>query len=290
MIRVYEIKVASENVLRNVPFEEQLIPFVAKKLRIDDSEIDSVIVKRHAIDARKKPRLFDVFTVDVSFRNGDAFETAFLKKCKDKDVTIAADVPYVFPGAGDQDEARGDSFRAKDGLRPVIAGFGPAGIFCAYELALHGYRPIVLERGADTDERVKDVTAFWKGEPLKTESNVQFGEGGAGAFSDGKLNSGIKDKSGRIQEVLRVLVEHGAPEEILYEAMPHIGTDLLRDVVKRIREHVIALGGEVRFQTKLTGIEVSNGRVCAVTVSQGDGCSDSFFPKMSHCTRPPDSP
>ena len=254
MIRLREIKVPAERIKRDVPYEEQIRPEVAHKLGVTPDDILSMTVRRHAIDARKKPRIYDVFTVDVGLAKG------VRPHCKGNVMDAGeAEVSYVFP---ERDEELP--------YRPVIAGFGPAGIFCAYELALHGCRPIVLERGSDSDTRVQDVERFWKEGVLHPESNVQFGEGGAGTFSDGKLNSRIKDKTGRIGEVLKVLVEHGAPPEILYEAEPHIGTDLLRDVVKRIREHIIALGGEVRFHTKLIGIEIAGGRVCAVTVGQRD--------------------
>ena len=259
MIRVHEVKVPSESIVRDAPFAEQVLPFVARRLGVDETEIRSVIIRRHAIDARKKPQLYDVFTVDVKVAKGVSL------RVKGR-VSKAKDPVYVFPGN-----------KATNSLRPVIVGFGPAGMFCAYELALCGYQPIVIERGKDVDARMQDVKRFWEEGILNTESNVQFGEGGAGTFSDGKLNSGIKDPAGRIREVLNILVEHGAPEEILYEADPHIGTDQLRDVVKRIREHIVSLGGEVRFGTKLTGIEVRDGRVCAVSVGQRDRYNDPLF-------------
>ena len=267
MIRVFEIKLPCEEILFGVPFEEQLLPRVAKRLGIDASLILSLAVRRHAIDARKKPALFDVFTVDVSVAEGTVLHAT-------GKVLEVEERSYAFPGDG-------DALRK----RPVIAGFGPAGIFCAYELALHGARPVVIERGADTDTRVRDVERFWKDGVFHPASNVQFGEGGAGTFSDGKLNSGIKDKSGRIREVLNVLVEHGAPEEILYEAEPHIGTDLLRDVVKRIRAHIIALGGEVHFNTKLTGIEVEDGRVTAAIVESRRIETDTIVLAIGHSAR-----
>jgi len=146
--------------------------------------------------------------------------------------------------------------KLSDADRPVIVGTGPAGLFCGYLLAEHGYRPNLLERGADVEERTKEVESFWKGGSLNPESNVQFGEGGAGTFSDGKLNTLVKDKDGRNREVLRIFVENGAPEEILYESKPHIGTDILIQVVKNMREKILAWGGEVRFRTKFTSLSV----------------------------------
>ena len=244
MIRVEQVRVPSEKIDRSVPFQEQILPYVAKKLKCRADEILSLVIRRHSIDARKKPVIYDVFTVDVGMRLDDTEDGSLCINTLHRKT-----VPSV------------------DTLRPVVVGFGPAGMFCAYELAQQGYRPIVIERGADVDARVEAVERFWKDGVLLPDTNVQFGEGGAGTFSDGKLNSGIKDREGRIEKVLRIFVEHGAPENILYEAEPHIGTDLLRDVVKRIREHIIALGGEVRFCTKLNGIVVENGRVSAANVT-----------------------
>ena len=138
--------------------------------------------------------------------------------------------------------------------RPVVIGAGPAGLFCAYLLAREGYRPLVFERGKKVGERTEDVLHFWKTGVLNPASNVQFGEGGAGTFSDGKLNTLVKDKFGRNHFVLKEFVKHGAPEEILYEAKPHIGTDILKDVVASIRKEIESLGGKVHFRTKVCDI------------------------------------
>ncbi|MBR6573153.1 MAG: hypothetical protein IKK77_05515 [Clostridia bacterium] len=148
--------------------------------------------------------------------------------------------------------------------RPVVVGFGPAGMFAAYTLAIAGLKPIVLERGKAVDERLIDVENFWKGKDLNTESNVQFGEGGAGTFSDGKLTTGIKDI--RCSAVLKVFVENGAKKEILTDAKPHIGTDILINVVKNIRNRIIQLGGEIRFSSKLVGIELNEGNLSSLKV------------------------
>ena len=153
---------------------------------------------------------------------------------------------------------------------------GPAGLFCAYELALQGYRPLVIERGKCVEERKNDVKRFWETGVLDTASNVQFGEGGAGTFSDGKLATSVKDKDGRIHEVLKIFADNGATFEILYEQMPHLGTDMLPGIVKSIREKIIENGGEVRFETKLAGIAVSDGKVASVTVEGRGGKTEEI--------------
>ena len=173
--------------------------------------------------------------------------------------------------------------------RPIVVGSGPAGLFCAYMLALHNYKPIVIERGQDVDKRIIDVETFWQTGILNPSSNVQFGEGGAGTFSDGKLNTLVKDPLNRHRKVFEIFVEAGAKEEILYENKPHIGTDLLIDIVKNIRYKIIAMGGEFRFDTCLTniicdkqnlvGIQVNNNRIInteVLVLAIGHSARDTF--------------
>lgn len=159
--------------------------------------------------------------------------------------------------------------------RPVIIGMGPAGLFCGYFLAKYGYKPILLERGKDVDNRTRDVEEFWRSGLLNPDSNVQFGEGGAGTFSDGKLNTLVKDKDGRNKEVLKVFVECGAPENILYDGKPHIGTDVLRNVVKTMREKILAWGGEVRFENQVTEITAENNKLTGLVINKNEALAAS---------------
>ena len=227
----------------------------ARLLKVKESDIASVQILKHSIDARKKPQIFQVYSLGIKLNK--LSEQTIVKKCKNANVMISEQVEYHFPKTGTQELKQ----------RPVIIGMGPAGLFCGYMLALHGYRPILLERGCDVETRTKDVEAYWNGGALKPESNVQFGEGGAGTFSDGKLNTLVKDKYGRNKEVLRIFVKAGAPEEILFESKPHIGTDVLKKVVVTMREEIIRNGGEVRFESKVTAIETIQGMVTGVVIN-----------------------
>lgn len=234
MVQISQIKL-------QIPHSDQdLREKTAKLLRIRSQEILSMRILKKSLDARKKPQLFYVYTVDVMVKK----EQELKKKAqKLKNVSFHdAITGYTWQPSGKKIFSH----------RPVIIGTGPAGLFCGYHLARMGYAPLLLERGADVDERIQDVEQFWNGGSLKTNSNVQFGEGGAGTFSDGKLNTLVNDRFGRNQEVLRIFVENGAPKHILYESKPHIGTDILSEVVKNIRKTIISLGGEVRFHSLVT--------------------------------------
>lgn len=231
----------------------------AKLLNMNDAQIEEIIILKHSIDARKKPQLFHVYTLGVRLKEKGQEEKT-VKRCKNTNITLYTPKPYIFPESGTKEL----------GGRPVIIGMGPAGLFCGYMLAKHGYRPIILERGYDVDTRTKAVEDFWNGGALEPESNVQFGEGGAGTFSDGKLNTLVKDKSGRNKEVLRIFEECGAPSEILYESKPHIGTDILKKVVVNMRETIIKNDGSVRFGAKVTGLKMENGALTGVVINDTD--------------------
>ena len=246
---------------------------VARQLKIKESDITSVQILKHSIDARKKPQIYQVYSLGVKLNK--LSEEAVVKKCKNANVLFSQQVEYHFPGTGTK----------KLTERPVIIGMGPAGLFCGYMLALHGYRPIILERGCDVETRTKDVEAYWNGSALKPESNVQFGEGGAGTFSDGKLNTLVKDKYGRNKEVLRIFVEAGAPEEILYESKPHIGTDVLKKVVVAMREEIIRYGGEVHFESKVTGLHIENGEVTGVVIGEEEIRTNQVVLAIGHSAR-----
>ena len=235
----------------------ELYYHAAQALHVRASDIAALHIFRRSLDARKKPDLRWVYTVDVTLRSG---EGAVLRRCRSAKITREAPYVYHIP-------------RCTASERPVVVGFGPAGMFAALVLAKAGLRPLVLERGDPAPLRREKVERFWSGGPLDPESNVQFGEGGAGAFSDGKLNTGTKNERGRW--VLQQFVRFGAQEEILYDAKPHVGTDVLFHVIQNLREEVLRLGGEVRFGARLTGLETQDGRITGVRWIE-DGAERSF--------------
>ena len=239
--------------------DRELTEKAARTLRIRPEEIASLRVVRQSIDARKKPEIRLIYTVDVKLV-GAREEKVLLSCRKNPDVGPAPEVRYRFPEPGKEILAE----------RPLIIGTGPAGLFCGYLLAKAGYRPLLLEQGEDVESRTRRVEDFWKTGVLAPDSNVQFGEGGAGTFSDGKLNTLVKDKDGRNTEVLKIFVENGAPEEIRYESRPHVGTDVLSRVVKHMRERILSWGGEVRFSTRVTELVIEGGRVRGVVCENGE--------------------
>ncbi|MCR5432006.1 MAG: FAD-dependent oxidoreductase [Lachnospiraceae bacterium] len=236
---------------------ENIKRIAAKKMGIDEKNIHKAVLRKLSLDARKKEDIRFVYGVDVEVTN----EEKTLKSCRIKNAVRVKTVEYDDPLKGGKLTVRNDS------ERPVIVGFGPAGMICAYKLACAGLRPIVLERGRDVDNRTADVNKFFKDGILDPDSNIQFGEGGAGTFSDGKLNTMIHDNFGRIAHVFDILIEFGADPSIKYINKPHIGTDRLTVIVKALREKVVELGGEVRFGSKFTGYEEKEGRITAVMIN-----------------------
>ncbi len=239
--------------------EAELEKQVRKILRCRENP--KITIVRRSVDARKKPELYFNYILDIQVKN----EADVYRKCNKKQVQICREVFYRFPVSG---------YSGK--VRPVIIGTGPAGLFCGYMLANAGFKPILLERGYPIEQRTKDVESFWESGNLNPESNVQFGEGGAGTFSDGKLNTLVKDKYGRNKKVLSLFVEFGAPEEILYDYKPHIGTDVLRKVVVNIRNAIEAMGGEVRFASRVTDIEIKENRISALIINNTERLETKF--------------
>ena len=219
-------------------------------------------VARHSVDARKKPELYDIYTVHATLGRPSA-DKAFAIKMRRREIRYIDPVQYRFPAPPESAPVLHTS--------PVVVGSGPAGLFAALLLAENGFRPVLLERGAPMEERIRDVESFWKTGSLKENSNIQFGEGGAGTFSDGKLTTNVKDRSGRNAKVLQEFVEAGAPGDICYEHLPHIGTDILRRTIVNLRKKLLLLGGEVRFHSLVTELIISGSSVTGVRVDAEGG-------------------
>ena len=253
MIRISQMKLPCGH------SREDLEGKIVKTLRLKSGQPLRYEIRRHSVDARKKPQLFDIYTVDVDLGNSLKEDRKLASRLRSKEIAAVQQEFYRFPDQGSE----------KMNRRPVVIGAGPAGLFCALMLAEHGYRPLLLERGRRVEDRGRDIERYWETGILDPSSNVQFGEGGAGTFSDGKLNTQINDKTGRSGEVLRIFVSAGAPGDILYESKPHIGTDKLRAVIPAIRERIIAAGGEVRFEAQVRDMEISEGAVRALIMADG---------------------
>ncbi len=248
--------------------KDDVVKSAIKKLRISESEVISAGIYKSSLDARKREDIHFVSSVTLSLKSAEL----------EQRLSNLENVSYF-----EETELSPEISTQKRDGRVVIAGFGPAGMFCGLLLAEMGYKPIILERGADVDNRVKAVEGFWSGGELDEETNVQFGEGGAGTFSDGKLTTRINDPLCRY--VLKRLVDMGAPEEILINAKPHIGTDKLRYVVKAIRERIISLGGEVRFLSRLDDIKLEQGTVRSCITPQGDIETAALVLAIGHSAR-----
>lgn len=266
MIRLKEI---------TLPFdheEKALAAGILKRLGVAEHELTSFTVVHKSIDARHKNRIVAVYTVDVELKN----ETEVLSRlAQDDRVSAAPGMDYRMPAVGDM-----------RGPRPVVVGSGPCGLFAALVLAKLRFKPVLIERGRQVGSRVKDVRDFRRKGLLDPESNVQFGEGGAGTFSDGKLTTRIKDKHNRSRKVLEEFVLAGAPEEILYQSKPHLGTDNLVKIVKNLRNTIISLGGQVRFETRLTGIRIKDSRVAGAIVSGSETIeTDTVVLAVGHSAR-----
>lgn len=236
--------------------EQDLLSAVAKKLCLDSQQIVRLVRVRQSLDARKHRPLVWVYTVDVELAENEAAVLAALNNSPD--VEQSADRIYQPP-----------VYPAGCPIRPVIVGAGPCGLFAALILAQAGAQPIVVERGKPVAERVADVQRFWKEGILNPDSNAVFGEGGAGTFSDGKLTTQIKDKHGRIRKVIEELIAAGAPREIAWQAKPHIGTDLLRSVICRLRQRIVELGGQFLFETCVAEIVAKKGRLEGLKTQNG---------------------
>lgn len=264
MIRISGIKLK--------PDDSNIKKVVAAELKVKDDDIKNITIRKKSLDARKKDDIHYIYALDVELKSGDGIIKKMKKRKGSVEISLSSYKRYSLPKGTPSTK-----------YRPVVAGFGPAGMFAALVLAEKGLCPIVIERGKDVDSRTEDVENFWKGGKFNPESNVQFGEGGAGTFSDGKLTTRIKDP--RSSFVVDEFIEAGAPEEIAYDAKPHIGTDKLKGVVKNIRKKIVELGGEVRFECRLKEIKSSAGKVTGVLTDKGLIETDSLVLAVGHSAR-----
>lgn len=248
MIRVRQIRVS---ILKDN--KKEIIKKISLKLNIKLQEINDINIIKKSIDSRNKNNICYVYEVDVDINN----ET---KLKFNNDVFYSPDENYRFYPKKIKSMSS----------RPIIVGSGPSGLFCAYMLSSFGFKPIVIERGEKVEKRIKSVEEFWNNGKLNENSNVQFGEGGAGTFSDGKLNTLVKDERFIMKKVFEIFVECGAPKEILYENKPHIGTDILRDVIINMRNKIIKLGGEFRYNTKLTDLIIEDNAIKKIKINDNE--------------------
>ena len=264
MIRIREISMHPEHNVAQLSFE------AAQLLRISASKVRKIKIVRRSVDARKKPEIRIVYTIDVTVEGN---EKKILKDARCKRASLAPVSYYKVPKATQLPK-----------YRPVVVGFGPAGMFAALILAINGLCPIVLERGEDAATRHEKVQEFFRTGELDTKSNIQFGEGGAGTFSDGKLNTGVNNP--RIGWILEQFVKAGAREDILFDTKPHVGTDVLLSVVQNIRQRIISLGGEVRFNAQVTDLFQDNGHITGLQINGEETLiSDQVIFAIGHSAR-----
>ena len=251
MIRLTEIKLPLDHE------EHEIQDAIEAKLGITADQVTSFNIFKRGYDARKKTKILLIYTLDVAVENEEALLEEFVS---DPHVKVTPDMAYKFVAQAPENLTE----------RPVVIGFGPCGLFSALILAQSGFKPIVVERGKEVRERTKDTFGFWRKRTLNTESNVQFGEGGAGTFSDGKLYSQVKDPKHYGRKVIEEFVAAGAPEEILYVSKPHIGTFKLVTMIEKMRAKIIELGGEIRFSTRVDDIHMEDGQITGLTLSNGE--------------------
>ncbi len=248
MIRITQVKI-----LVTLDNQTYRLNKIAKLLNVTSKEILDVKIIKKSIDARDKKQIFFVYNLDIALKN----EEDILRKKQSATIYKSPSEIYIPPKQGTQ--------KLKNDI--IIVGSGPAGLFAAYMLSEQGYHPLIIERGQKIEDRVKDVNKFWQDNILNPESNVQFGEGGAGTFSDGKLNTLVKDKRFIGKKVFEIFVACGAPKEIMYEQKPHIGTDILRKVIVNMRNKIIQMGGKFLYNTKLTNLVIKNNQLTKIEVN-----------------------
>lgn len=254
MIRLTEIKLP----LNHAP--EDLTTAITTKLKISAEQMASFVMFKRGYDARNKRNIQLIYTLDITLTDSDLTNDLLVQFESDNHVKATPDTSYSYVGQAPKDLTE----------RPVVIGFGPCGLLAGLTLAQMGFKPIIIERGNEVRQRTKDTFGFWRQRKLNTESNVQFGEGGAGTFSDGKLYSQVKDPNHYGRKVMTEFVKAGAPEEILFVSKPHIGTYKLVSMVEKMRAEIIELGGEVRFATRVDDLHITDSKVTGVTLNSGE--------------------
>ncbi len=269
MIQITQLKLPIDHTM------EMLEEKICHELKIKEKEILSWKILRRSVDARKKPILMYVYSVGVFVKN-ERKVLELSRRSRHNNIMSTLEKKYQLP-------ARGTEPLKKS---PIIIGCGPAGLFCGWLLAKMGYQPVILERGGSAIERKEQVDDFWQGKPLNPNCNVQFGEGGAGTFSDGKLNTSVKDPFGRNKKVLELFVEAGAPEEILYDQKPHLGTDLLITIITNLRKQIEEMGGTFHFHSQVTDLNISNGQIEGVQINHKQWIpTQVLIPAIGHSAR-----